>query len=52
MRQTIEYIHHFTCDSCLGWWSIAAHEKYHPKEYYCPHCGDKQPAKENTEGNM
>lgn len=41
MRCTVEYIHHYTCDSCSGWWSIASHENYKPKAMYCPHCGHK-----------
>lgn len=41
MISTVEYIHHYTCDKCKGWWSIASHENYKPKAMYCPHCGHK-----------
>lgn len=41
MKATVEYIWHFTCDMCMGWWSIASHENYKPKGMYCPHCGHK-----------
>lgn len=40
IRTTLEYIWHFTCDKCLGWWTIASHENYRPKKMYCPHCGE------------
>lgn len=39
MKSTIEYLHHFTCSECIGWWSVASHENYRPKKMYCPHCG-------------
>jgi len=39
IRATVEYIWHFSCADCLGWWSIASHENYKPKKMYCPHCG-------------
>ena len=33
MKHTVEYIHHFTCEKCLGWWSIASlNENYRPKK--------------------
>ena len=41
MISTVEYIHHYTCDKCKGWWSIATHENYKPRAMYCPHCGHK-----------
>ena len=37
-----EYIWHFTCVSCNGYWSIATMDKWKPKELYCTHCGKKQ----------
>ena len=37
-----EYIWHFTCVSCNGYWSIATMDEWKPKELYCPHCGKKQ----------
>lgn len=43
---TIEYLHHFTCSSCMGWWSIASHQNFKPKELYCPHCGTKNKFKQ------
>lgn len=42
MNHTVEYIHHFTCEKCSGWWSIASHENYKPKKMWCPMCGTKQ----------
>lgn len=42
IRATVEYIWHFSCEDCLGWWSIASHENYKPKKMYCPHCGKHQ----------
>lgn len=37
-----ETIWHFTCQSCSGFWSIAASDKWIPKELYCTHCGSKR----------
>jgi hypothetical protein len=37
-----ETIWHFTCQSCNGFWSIAASDKWIPKELYCTHCGSKR----------
>jgi len=37
-----EYIWHFTCVSCNGYWSIATMDEWKPKELYCTHCGKKQ----------
>lgn len=42
MKHTVEYIHHFTCEKCYGWWSIASHENYRPKKMWCPMCGHRQ----------
>ena len=39
MRVNKETIWHFTCQSCDGYWSIAASDKWEPKKLYCPHCG-------------
>ena len=37
-----EYIWHFTCVSCNGYWSIATMDEWKPKDLYCTHCGKKQ----------
>ena len=37
-----ETIWHFTCQSCNGFWSIAASDKWIPTELYCTHCGSKR----------
>jgi len=42
MKHTVEFLHHFTCEKCFGWWSIASHENYAPKTMFCPMCGHKQ----------
>ncbi len=34
-----EYIWHFTCASCNGYWSIATMDEWTPKKLFCPHCG-------------
>ena len=34
-----ETIWHFTCQSCNGFWSIAASDKWVPSELFCTHCG-------------
>lgn len=38
IRNSKEIIWHFTCDSCSGWWSIAASDHWLPKKLFCPHC--------------
>jgi len=42
MKHTVEFLHHFTCEKCSGWWSIASHENYAPAKMFCPMCGHKQ----------
>ena len=42
MKSSKETIWHFTCEKCLGWWSVASHDKWKPKNLYCTHCGEKQ----------
>ena len=37
-----ETIWHFTCQSCNGFWSVAASDKWVPKELFCTHCGSKR----------
>ena len=37
-----ETIWHFTCQSCNGFWSIAASDKWVPTELFCTHCGSKR----------
>lgn len=34
----VETLHHFTCPSCKGWWSIAM-EETNRVDWYCPWCG-------------
>jgi hypothetical protein len=41
IKVSSEVIWHFTCDKCLGWFSIASHSTYAPKKLYCPHCGER-----------
>jgi len=38
-----ETIWHFTCQKCLGWFSVATSDAFNPmsREFYCPWCGDK-----------
>ena len=42
MQVSKETIWHFTCQSCDGFWSIAASDKWVPKELFCPHCGKQR----------
>ena len=42
MKHTVEFLHHFTCEKCSGWWSIASHKNYSPTTMFCPMCGHKQ----------
>ena len=42
MRVNKETIWHFTCQSCDGYWSIAASDKWVPKKLFCPHCGKQR----------
>lgn len=42
MKVHKEYIWHFTCLSCDGYWSIATMDKWQPKKLYCPHCGKQR----------
>jgi hypothetical protein len=39
MSNTIEILHHFSCKSCSGWWSIAAEQVMDPRYWHCPWCG-------------
>ena len=41
MNVSSEVIWHYTCQECLGWFSIASHSNYKPKKLFCPHCGYK-----------
>ena len=34
-----EILHHFSCKSCGGWWSIASENDLKPRQWYCPWCG-------------
>lgn len=36
----VETLHHFTCPSCKGWWSIAMEENSR-NNWFCPHCGEE-----------
>ena len=56
MKPTKESLHHFVCDYCSGWWSIATEDAWDPekwskiyknkyksnikKKMYCPWCGE------------
>jgi len=42
MKVHKEYIWHFTCLSCNGFWSIATMDEWQPKKLYCPHCGKQR----------
>jgi rRNA maturation endonuclease Nob1 len=42
MQVSKETIWHFTCQSCDGFWSIAASDKWVPKKLFCPHCGKQR----------
>ena len=42
ITQALEFIWHFTCTECKGWWSIASMDHWKPRELYCPHCGVKK----------
>jgi len=42
MRVSKETIWHFVCQSCNGFWSIAASDKWEPKKLFCPHCGKQR----------
>jgi len=37
-----ETIWHFTCQSCNGFWTVAASDKWVPSELFCTHCGSKR----------
>ncbi len=39
MPAMIELLHHFSCTSCSGWWSIAAEHIMKSRHWYCPWCG-------------
>ena len=43
MNVSKESIWHFTCDHCMGFWSVATMDEWQPKDLYCTHCG-----KQNT----
>ena len=36
----VETLHHFTCPSCSGWWSMAM-DKTSRTEWFCPWCGEE-----------
>jgi len=42
MQVSKETIWHFTCQSCSGFWSIAASDAWVPKKLFCPHCGKQR----------
>ena len=42
MKVYKETIWHFTCQSCNGFWSVAASDKWVPTELFCTHCGSKR----------
>ena len=39
MAAKIEILHHFSCTSCGGWWSIALEAVMKPRQLFCPWCG-------------
>jgi len=39
MATNIEILHHFSCKSCSGWWSIAVETVMSSRQWYCPWCG-------------
>ena len=50
MNYSKEILWHFTCEFCKGWWSVAASDKWHPKDapvVVCPHCGKHQKSDED-----
>tara|TARA_Y100000034_G_scaffold45122_1_gene55461 strand:- start:106 stop:279 length:174 start_codon:yes stop_codon:yes gene_type:complete len=50
MNYSKETLWHFTCEFCKGWWSVAASDKWHPKDapiVVCPHCGKHQESDED-----
>ena len=38
-KVSIEYLYHFQCDYCHGWWSVADYKIQPHRQIYCPHCG-------------
>jgi len=42
--RSVEYLYHFTCDTCSLWWSIALEDELRDKVYpwFCPWCGERQ----------
>jgi len=39
MSSSIEILHHFSCTSCRGWWSIALETVMKSRQLFCPWCG-------------
>lgn len=39
MKVFFESIHHFTCDRCRLWWSVASYQFALGTRVFCPHCG-------------
>ena len=43
----MEILHHFSCNKCSGWWSIATEfagqysDVIEKQKWYCPWCGEK-----------
>ena len=42
MKVSKETIWHFTCQSCDGYWSIAASDNWVPTKLFCTHCGKQR----------
>ena len=50
MNYSKETLWHFTCEFCKGWGSVAASDKWHPKDapiVVCPPCGKNQESDED-----
>lgn len=39
IRYSVEYLYHFRCEKCRGWWSIGDWQA--TRELHCPYCGSK-----------
>ena len=39
MANSIEVLHHYSCEVCQGWWSIGLQHVMKASQLYCPWCG-------------
>lgn len=37
---SLEYLYHYRCPSCDGWWSVADKHPTPGQSAVCPHCGE------------